>query len=78
MTLTTLKQGMTPSSLLLQGILLFLTPSLTMAEAGHKAYTIRIFPEAGHGLTCVGSPTEFVPGYFDTINTWLDEHLRPR
>jgi pimeloyl-ACP methyl ester carboxylesterase len=46
-----------------------------ISDAGHQAYTIRILPGAGHGLICIGSPAEFVPGYFDTINTWLDQHL---
>lgn len=46
-----------------------------LSDAGHQAYTIRIFPDADHGLTHAGPTTEFVSPYFDTINTWLDQHL---
>ena len=48
-----------------------------LSDADHRAYTIRIFPGAGHGLTCTESPAAFVPGYLDTIRVWLGQHLGP-
>jgi uncharacterized protein len=42
-----------------------------LAEAGHKDFTVRIFPNASHSLGEMPSGNRMVPGVFDTLRTWL-------
>ena len=41
-----------------------------LKAAGNENVTIRIFPDADHGIQVNG---EFAPGYFETMNNWLLE-----
>lgn len=54
-----------------------------LAEAGHKAHTIRVLPKANHLFLQAetGVQTEyprlraFIPGYFDELGPWLRAFL---
>jgi pimeloyl-ACP methyl ester carboxylesterase len=46
-----------------------------LAESGHDDHEIIIFPDASHFLTVPGSSSDFVPGYLDTMTSWLGRHF---
>ena len=45
------------------------------AQAGHKEFTFRIFPKAGHSLSELPERSRMAPGVFDTLQTWLRVHV---
>jgi len=47
-----------------------------LTQAGHKDFTIRIFPNAGHSLSELPSKSRMAPGVFETLRSWLLEHSR--
>ena len=56
-----------------------LTPAEKTAEnmrrvltaAGHKDFTLKIFPQAGHSLSELPEKNRMAPGVFDTLRNWL-------
>ena len=42
-----------------------------LTAAGHKDFTFRIFPQAGHSLSVLPEKNRMAPGVFDTLRTWL-------
>lgn len=42
-----------------------------LTEAGHKDFTLKIFPHAGHSLSVLPEKNRMAPGVFDTLRTWL-------
>ena len=56
-----------------------LTPALRTSEnmrrvltkAGHKDFTLKIFPQAGHSLSVLPEKNRMAPGLFETLRTWL-------
>jgi uncharacterized protein len=42
-----------------------------LTEAGHKDFTFKIFPQAGHSLSVLPEKNRMAPGVFDTLRTWL-------
>lgn len=46
-----------------------------LGKSGHKDFTIRVFPNAGHGIQIVGGaqgkPPEPAPGYWQTVIDWI-------
>jgi pimeloyl-ACP methyl ester carboxylesterase len=42
-----------------------------LAGAGHKDFTIKIFPNAGHSLSELPSKSRMAPGVFETLRSWL-------
>jgi pimeloyl-ACP methyl ester carboxylesterase len=47
-----------------------------LSEAGHKDFTTRIFPNAGHSLGEQPSGSRMAPGVFDTLRAWLKSRVR--
>ncbi len=45
-----------------------------LTRAGHKDFTIKIFPKAGHSLSELPSKSRMAPGVFATLRSWLLEH----
>jgi pimeloyl-ACP methyl ester carboxylesterase len=45
-----------------------------LTRAGHKDFTIKIFPNAGHSLSELPSKSRMAPGVFETLRSWLLEH----
>jgi pimeloyl-ACP methyl ester carboxylesterase len=60
-----------------------LTPAQRAAEnmrrvltrAGHKDFTIKIFPNAGHSLSELPSRSRMAPGVFQTLRSWILERV---
>ena len=44
----------------------------TLTEAGHHDFTIKVFPDANHGIQLTDG--RFAPGYLDTMRDWLRAH----
>jgi len=42
-----------------------------LTEAGHKDFTLKVFPKAGHSLAELPEKNRMAPGVFDTLRTWL-------
>ena len=42
-----------------------------LTEAGHKDFTLKIFPQAGHSLSVLPEKNRMAPGVFETLRTWL-------
>ncbi len=42
-----------------------------LSEAGHKDFTLRIFPRASHSLAEMPSGNRMAPGVFETLRSWL-------
>ena len=42
-----------------------------LANAGHKDFTLKIFPKAGHSLSVLPEKNRMAPGVFGTLRTWL-------
>jgi pimeloyl-ACP methyl ester carboxylesterase len=42
-----------------------------LTEAGHKDFTLKIFPQAGHSLSELPEKNRMAPGVFETLRTWL-------
>ena len=47
-----------------------------LTRAGHKDFTIKIFPNAGHSLSELPSKNRMAPGVFATLRSWLLEHAK--
>lgn len=47
-----------------------------LSEGGNEDVTIRVFPNAGHSLSEMPSGSRMAPGVFDTLRTWLHDHVR--
>ena len=45
-------------------------------EAGHKDFTLKIFPQAGHSLSELPEKNRMAPGVFETLRTWLSERMQ--
>jgi uncharacterized protein len=41
-----------------------------LSAAGHKDFTLKIFPRAGHSLAEMPSGNRMAPGVFDTLRSW--------
>lgn len=48
----------------------------TLTQAGHKDFSIKIFPNAGHSLMEMPGKTRMAPGVFATLRSWLLERVR--
>jgi pimeloyl-ACP methyl ester carboxylesterase len=46
-----------------------------LMDSGRPDYEVIVFPDASHYLTAEGSMTDFVPGYFDTMATWINRRF---
>lgn len=62
----------------------FLPPRQSAARLGKYLedsdwpdYELVVFPGGSHTLTAPGSATNFVPGYFDTMATWIKTRFGP-
>jgi len=44
-----------------------------LTGAGHKDFTIKVFPNAGHSLSELPSKSRMAPGVFETLSSWLRE-----
>jgi len=44
-------------------------------DTNHPDFEVIVFPDASHYLTAPGSSTDFVPGYLDTMTTWVNRHF---
>lgn len=42
-----------------------------LSKAGHKDFTLKIFPRASHSLSELPEKNRMAPGVFDTLRTWL-------
>src|SRR5690349_1818549 len=42
-----------------------------LSGAGHRDFTIKIFPNAGHSLGEMPSNSRMAPGVFETLRSWL-------
>jgi uncharacterized protein len=42
-----------------------------LTHGGHKDFTLRIFPKAGHSLSELPEKNRMAPGVFDTLRSWL-------
>jgi pimeloyl-ACP methyl ester carboxylesterase len=49
----------------------------TLTQAGHKDFTLRIFPRAGHSLSELPAKNRMAPGVFETLRSWLVARLHP-
>jgi pimeloyl-ACP methyl ester carboxylesterase len=47
-----------------------------LSEAGHRDFTIKVFPNAGHSLSVMPSKDRMAPGVFDTLRSWLLARVR--
>lgn len=48
-----------------------------LTQAGHKDFTLRIFPKAGHSLSELPEKNRMAPGVFETLRSWLLAHAQP-
>ena len=48
-----------------------------LTRAGHKDFTLRIFPEAGHSLSEMPEKNRMAPGVLETLRSWLLARVRP-
>lgn len=46
-----------------------------LSESQHPDFELVMFPDASHYITKPGMLSEFVPGYLDSLTTWLDRHF---
>jgi pimeloyl-ACP methyl ester carboxylesterase len=46
-----------------------------LTQAGHTDFTIKVFPNAGHSLSELPSKSRMAPGLFETLRSWLHEHV---
>jgi alpha-beta hydrolase superfamily lysophospholipase len=46
-----------------------------LTQAGHKDFTLKVFPRAGHSLSELPEKNRMAPGVFETLRSWLHEHL---
>jgi hypothetical protein len=46
-----------------------------LTQAGHKDFTVKVFPRAGHSLSELPDGKRMAPGVFETLRSWLQEHL---
>lgn len=46
-----------------------------LTDSKHPDYEVIVFPNASHFLTVPGSRSEFVPGYLDTMVSWVGSHF---
>lgn len=60
-----------------------------LQAAGHEDFTVKVFPDATHGLMAAPSPCSIciptdnigpilpwhIPGYWDTVSDWVAEHV---
>jgi pimeloyl-ACP methyl ester carboxylesterase len=46
-----------------------------LTQAGHKDFVIKVFPNAGHSLSELPSKSRMAPGVFETLRSWLREHV---
>jgi pimeloyl-ACP methyl ester carboxylesterase len=46
-------------------------------QAGHKDFTARIFPKAGHSLGELPERNRMAPGVFETLRSWLLGRVHP-
>ena len=46
-----------------------------LLDSNHPDFEVIVFPDASHFLTPPGSRTGFVPGYLDTLVTWIDRRF---
>lgn len=49
-----------------------------LSEAGHRDFTVKVIPNAGHSLMEEPSGNRMAPGVFETLRTWLHERIRAR
>jgi hypothetical protein len=62
-----------------------LTPATRTAEnmrrvlekAGHRDFTLKIFPQAGHSLSELPAKNRMAPGVFETLRSWLLVRVHP-
>lgn len=47
-----------------------------LTKAGHKDFTLKIFPQAGHSLSELPEKNRMAPGVFETLRTWLLERMQ--
>jgi pimeloyl-ACP methyl ester carboxylesterase len=47
-----------------------------LAESGHRDFTIKVFPGAGHSLMELPEKKRMAPGVFETLRSWLLEHMK--
>jgi pimeloyl-ACP methyl ester carboxylesterase len=47
-----------------------------LKAAGHKDFTLKIFPQAGHSLSELPEKNRMAPGVFETLCTWLSERMQ--
>jgi pimeloyl-ACP methyl ester carboxylesterase len=47
-----------------------------LTKAGHKDFTIKIFPNAGHSLSEMPSKNRMAPGVFQTLSDWILERVQ--
>jgi hypothetical protein len=48
-----------------------------LTQAGHKDFTLRIFPKAGHSLGELPERKRMAPGVFETLRSWLLARAHP-
>jgi pimeloyl-ACP methyl ester carboxylesterase len=46
-----------------------------LRQAGHKDFTLKVFPRAGHSLSELPGRNRMAPGVFETLRSWLHDHL---
>lgn len=46
-------------------------------QAGHKDFTVRIFPKAGHSLGELPEHNRMAPGVFETLRSWIVARVHP-
>jgi uncharacterized protein len=46
-----------------------------LTQAGHRDFTLKVFPRAGHSLSEMPEKNRMAPGVFETLRSWLQEHL---
>jgi hypothetical protein len=47
-----------------------------LARGGNRSFTSRIFPNGSHSLTELPAKRRMAPGVFDTLRSWLRQHVR--
>lgn len=47
-----------------------------LTAAGHKDFTLKIFPQAGHSLSELPEKNRMAIGVFDTLRTWLQARVQ--
>lgn len=48
-----------------------------LTQAGHKDFTVKIFPKAGHSLAEMPEHKRMAPGVFETLQSWLLARTHP-